>query len=48
LEEVNEENKTRQKILEKIQEEKDKLKRNLLLEDYIRILKETSEERKID
>ena len=46
VEEVKEEEETRQKLVDKIIEEKEKLKRNFLLEDYLRILKITSEERK--
>ena len=46
VEEVKEEEETRQKLVDKIIEEKEKLKRNFLLEDYLRILKIASEERK--
>ena len=44
--EVKEEEETRQKLVDKIIEEKEKLNRNFLLEDYLRILKIASEERK--
>ena len=46
VEEVKEEEETRQKLVDKIIEEKEKLKRNFLLEDYLRKLKIASEERK--